>query len=584
MKHQQKLQFGPQVTDEGVFYRLWAPSIQDVKVTINKQTPLQLNKSNDGWHQLLVKDSKAGDKYKFIIDNDLSVPDPASRQQDKDIHDESLVPVNSFDWQDLAWEGKDWEEAIIYELHVGTFTPKGDFLSIIDKLDHFVELGITAIQLMPIADFPGKRNWGYDGVLLYAPDTSYGTPDDLRQLIQSAHKKGLMVFLDVVYNHFGPDGNYLWCYAQEFFSDKHETPWGQAINLQNKTVREFYIQNTLYWLNEFHFDGLRFDAVHALIDDSDKHFLKELAERVRTETFGRKVHLILENEKNQAKYLERDKQDQPVLYTAQWNDDFHHCLRCLATGENSGYYKNYQENIQDKLLRSLIEGFVFQGEGFDYKTVKLRGEKSDHLPLQSFVNFIQNHDHVGNRAFGERIGADCNSKTLQTLIALYLLCPSIPMLFMGEEWNSNNPFMYFCDFSGDLAEAIREGREKEFSEFPEFADPTERNKIPDPIAEETFIRSKLNWSELKENEHKTFFEIYKTLMRLRKKYIIPFLKDSTGKLKVQAKKISDQEIEVIWINDQSCELIMECTTLVKKLDCNFYIKNKNEFKEQLFSV
>ena len=330
---------------------------------------------------------------------------------------------------------------------------------------------------MPIGDFAGRRNWGYDGVLLYAPDSSYGRPEDLKALVEAAHQRGIMVLLDVVYNHFGPDGNYLPVYAPQILTDCHSTAWGDAINYDNagsESVREFVIHNALYWIEEFHLDGLRLDAVHAIKDDSPKHLLRELAERVRAAVTDRPVHLILENEDNQAFRLRRDENGQPLHYTAQWNDDMHHVLHCAATLEENGYYKDYKDDTE-KLGRALAEGFAFQGHVMEC-IGKERGEPSAHLPPAAFVAFMQNHDQIGNRAFGERISAIASPEAVHAIAAIYLLLPQIPMLFMGEEWGSNQPFPFFCDFEGELGEKVVEGRRKEFASFPEFKDPEKREQ------------------------------------------------------------------------------------------------------------
>jgi malto-oligosyltrehalose trehalohydrolase len=365
---------------------------------------------------------------------------------------------------------------------------------------------------MPVADFPGRRNWGYDGVFLYAPDSSYGRPEDLKALVEAAHTRGLMIFLDVVYNHFGPEGNYLPLYAPQFFTDRHKTPWGSAINYENLAVREFVIQNALYWLREFHFDGLRLDAVHAIADDSSLHILEELAQRVRAEAGDRHIHLILENEENHAHWLEHD-------YTAQWNDDVHHVLHCAVTGEKNGYYADYRGDTT-KLGRALAEGFAFQGETMAYRG-SARGEPSSHLSPRAFVAFLQNHDQVGNRAFGERIGMQASRQTVRAASAVYLLLPQTPMIFMGEEWSASSPFPFFCDFGPDLAEAVRKGRREEFSRFPQFQDPEQRETIPDPQAEETFLSAKLDWDETVQPRQSEWLDWYRRILAARKQFIEP---------------------------------------------------------------
>jgi malto-oligosyltrehalose trehalohydrolase len=377
---------------------------------------------------------------------------------------------------------------------------------------------------MPVADFPGARNWGYDGVLFYAPDSAYGRPEDFKAFIDAAHARGLCVLLDVVYNHFGPEGNYLSLYAPDFFTDRHKTPWGAAINYDGKSsrpVRDFVIENALYWLSAFRLDGLRLDAVHAIIDDSQKHLLVELAERVRSTCRERFVHLVLENEHNAANLLTRDGAGEPRWYTAQWNDDVHHVLHTAATGERSGYYEDYVGDTE-MLGRALAEGFAFQGQTMKFSG-NARGEPCAQLTPLAFVAFIQNHDQVGNRAFGERIGALANPEAVRAIAAVYLLLPQVPMLFMGEEWNASQPFPFFCDFAGDLAKAIREGRRQEFAAFPEFKDPGKRETIPDPLAPETFHSAKLDWDDLSRESHAQWHDWYRRILQVRSQQIVPRL-------------------------------------------------------------
>ena len=337
---------------------------------------------------------------------------------------------------------------------MGTFTDEGTFVAAVAKLDHLVSLGVTAIEIMPVADFPGKRNWGYDGVLLYAPDSSYGRPEDFKWFIEQAHLMGLMVILDVVYNHLGPDGNFIPKYASQIFTDRHKTPWGDAVNYDgdgSEYVREFVIQNALYWIEEFYLDGLRLDAVHAIKDDGPKHLLNELAERVREAVSSHPVHLILENEDNRVDLLRRGERGEAITYTAQWNDDMHHVLHTAATLETNGYYGDY-EGDTEKLGRALAEGFAFQGEIMQARN-SARGEPSAELPPGAFIAFMQNHDQIGNRAFGERINAIASQEAVHAIAAIYLLLPQTPMLFMGEEWGSSQPFPFFCDFEGELGES-----------------------------------------------------------------------------------------------------------------------------------
>lgn len=520
--------YGTKFLEDGsVQFNFFAPDVQDVKLCIKDVSSIQeipMDKNEDALYTITTHKAIDGTLYCYKLNNELIVPDPASRYQPQDIHGLSqLINPKNFNWEDdYKWKGKPWENAILYELHTGTFTKEGTFNAIIDKLDYFINLGITAIELMPIADFPGKRNWGYDGVLPYAPESSYGTPDDLKNLIKAAHKKGLMILLDVVYNHFGPDGNYLYTYAKsQFFDEKIKTPWGSAINFKNKYVRDFFINNAIYWINEYHFDGLRFDAFHEIYDDSSPNFIEELIKTVKANINNdRYIYLVLENDKNQSKYLED--------YTAQWNDDFHHCVHILTTGEKDGYYTDYTKEKTEQspayfLARTLSEGFAYQGENSFYRGNILRGEKSSHLPLHKFVNFIQNHDQIGNRAFGERISQLTNVEYLKAAACLYLLSPSIPLIFMGEEWGSKSPFYFFCNFNEELSNAIRTGRRDEFSRFSQFSTPEEREKIPDPSLEKTFLDSKLNWDDLHEQNYKQMFDFYSSMLSIRKEKIVPLI-------------------------------------------------------------
>ena len=521
--------FGAELLPEGeVRFRLWAPGVPSLSVEFGNSERLEMPPAGDGWFELVTDRATAGTEYRFILPDGLAVPDPASRFQPRDVNGPSVVmDPRAHGWRATEWRGRPWHEAVLYELHVGTFTPDGTFLAAIDKLDHLAELGVTAIELLPLADFAGTRNWGYDGVLPFAPDSAYGTPDDLKALIDAAHERGLMVFLDVVYNHFGPEGNYLHAYAGTFFTERHHTPWGAAINYDgeaSRTVRDFFIHNALYWLEEFRFDGLRFDAVHAIIDDSDDPFLEELARRVRT-TLGheRHIHLVLENDDNRASLLKRADDGTPVLYTAQWNDDFHHVAHVLATGEDVGYYSEYAKEPIDQLLRALTEGFIYQGNASAYRDGGPRGEPSAHLPPLAFVNFLQNHDQIGNRAFGDRLAAIADHRRLRALMTMTLLAPTVPMLYMGEEWGEVRPFAFFCDFPGALAHAVRDGRRREFARFPEFANESMRERIPDPNDPTTFERSKLDWDASARAPHAGWLSFTRGLLHTRASALAPRL-------------------------------------------------------------
>jgi maltooligosyltrehalose trehalohydrolase len=480
--------------------------------------------------------------YRFVIDDGTEVPDPASRFQPEDVDGPSeIIDPLAFGWTDLGWRGRPWHEQIVYELHVGTFTPEGTFRAIIDKLDYLVDLGITTIELLPIAEFRGRWNWGYDGSQLFAPDASYGRPEDLKALVDAAHAKGLSVFLDVVYNHFGPKGNYLPGYAP-LFTEKHHTPWGAGINLDaagSATVRELFFANARFWLNEYHLDGLRFDAVHEIHDDSDQHMLAEMAGQIRAATDGRHIHIVVENSDNEAKWLKRRDDGAPQLYDAQWSDDIHHALHALLTSENVWYYADF-EGRTDIAGRALAEGFGWQGEYLEHEK-RHKGEPSAFLPPTAFMSYMQNHDQAGNRPFGERIGHLTSTKVLRVWAAIYLLSPQIPMLFMGEEWNAKEPFLFFSDLGEDLAEPIRQGRLKELEHYPD----DHRGTPPDPMAQSTFESCKLDWSWKDDPAQVQLQGLYRHLIALRKKEITPRLLDSPGN-SGRYRVLGDRVLRVEW--------------------------------------
>ncbi len=545
--------------DGGIRFRFWAPTAKQVELRLvkaaHKEIVLPMQSLADGWFQIETSPLQAtvGVLYQYRLDGGLSVPDPASRANPYDVHGPSqVVDAAAFMWQDSAWRGRPWHEAVIYELHVGTFTTEGTYVAAMQRLDYLVELGVTAIELMPVADFQGARNWGYDNVLLFAPDSSYGTPEELKALVQAAHARDLMVLLDVVYNHFGPDGNYLHTYAPQFFSEQHHTPWGAAINFDgesSRVVRDFFIHNALYWLEEYHFDGLRLDAVHAIIDDSCPHILEELATAVHAGPGRtRRVHLVLENDDNAAHYLKQGG------FTAQWNDDIHHALHVLLTGERDGYYADYANQPTHCLARCLAEGFAFQGEPSPFRAGRRRGEPSRSLPPSAFVNFTQSHDQIGNRAYGERIAMLAPRRPLQVALAVLLLAPSPPMLFMGEEFAAATPFQFFCDFQGELADAVTEGRRREFAGFSQFADLAAQAAIPDPNDPATFERCKLNWDCLNEPQHKVWLEYYQHLLILRRTQVVPCLQDMRGGAQFELAGVSG--LVVRWCLSEGSHLML----------------------------
>ena len=505
----------------------------------------------EGWFELISHRAAAGDLYCYRIGGDLLVADPASRFQPGGVHGPSrVVDPAAWSWPDRAWQGRPWSEAVVYELHVGCFTPEGTWAATEQRLDYLAELGVTALELMPLAAFPGQRNWGYDGVLPFAPAASYGEPAELKSLVAAAHARGLLVLLDVVYNHFGPEGNYLHAYAPQFFTRRHRTPWGEAINFDgahSRWVRRFFIDNALYWLTEYNFDGLRLDAVHAIFDDSDPHFLFELAAEVErccerptvddNPASYRPRHLILENDANQARFLTppparpparsplaaASGERSPRHYTAQWNDDWHHAAHVLLTGEKEGYYVDYADQPLAHLGRCLSEGFAYQGEPSPFRGGRRRGEPSRALPATALVNFLQNHDQIGNRALGERLTALAPPEALRALTAILLLAPSPPLLFMGQEWGAATPFLFFADFGPELTQQVTEGRRREFAAFPAFATPEQQHLIPDPADFATFTASKLAWEEQQNPAHQAWLTLHRHLLALRHREIIPLL-------------------------------------------------------------
>ena len=558
--------FGAQVLpDGGVRFALWAPAAHQVDVWVEHgvDAPLviPLAPQPQGWFELITSEVAAGTRYRYRIDEHHLVPDPASRFQPDDVHGPSeIIDPSAWRWRAADWRGLPWEQAILYELHIGTFTPNGTFAAAIEKLPYLCELGVTAIELMPVGDFPGRRNWGYDGALLFAPDSRYGRPEDLKALVDAAHGHGLMVILDVVYNHFGPEGNYLGLYAPSFFDARRHTPWGAAINFDGpdcEWVRQFYIHNALYWLDEYQFDGLRFDAVHAIADDSRPDILTEVAEHV-AERFAsqRHVHLVLENDANIARYLAPDAgRASSAAFVAQWNDDVHHALHVFITGERDGYYADYAEDPTRLLGRCLAEGFAYQGEPSPYRGHRPRGEASRHLPCTSFVSFLQNHDQVGNRACGERITALAPPERVRAGLAVLLLAPQPPLLFMGQEWGCVQPFPFFSDFGPDIGPAVTAGRRAEFAAFTAFNDADSRRDIPDPQDEHTFTTAILDWSALATDVGGQWLALHRRLLALRRREIVPRLRGATG-MPSHAEIISARALRVEWRLGDGSRLIL----------------------------
>jgi maltooligosyltrehalose trehalohydrolase len=509
-------QFGVNLTADGATFRLWAPAAKRVDVLLDK--PHALHRGDEGWFSADIAGIEAGTLYKFRIDNEIDVPDPASMFQPQDVAGPSeVINHSAYQWRASDWRGRPWQETVLVETHVGTFTPEGTYRAMVNRLDHLAATGITALELMPLSDFPGKRNWGYDGVLWYAPDGAYGRPDDLKALIDQAHLRGLTVFLDVVYNHFGPEGNYLGRYAPSFFTDA-QTPWGSAIDYRVQQVRTFAIENALYWLREYRFDGLRLDAVHAIPEQGEISMLHDLSRAVGdlAEQTGRHIHLVLENDDNRASLLSPEQEPPRGNYRAQWNDDYHHAWHVLLTGESQGYYSDYAKSPLRDIARSLVSGFVYQGEASAHRGGQLRGEPSGALAPTAFVNFLQNHDQIGNRALGDRLGSRVDDKAIEAALAITLLAPMVPMLFMGEEWGSTAPFPFFCDFAGDLANAVRNGRRKEFAgAYAKYGD-----DVPDPLHESTFQSAILDWGSRDAPGGKKRLILVRELLSTRRREIV----------------------------------------------------------------
>lgn len=506
--------------DGSAEFSLWAPDARQVVVELGDGSRHVLQAGEDGWFGAHL-DCPAGTSYWYWIDGHVRVPDPASRSQQGDVNGPSrVVDLHQYAWQHPEWRGRPWTEAVFCELHVGLL---GGFAGVAEHLPALAEMGITAIELMPLGDFPGARNWGYDGVLPFAPDASYGTPEELQRLVDQAHGLGLMVFVDVVYNHFGPEGNYLHQYARGFFREDQHTPWGAGIDFRRPQVRDFFIENALMWLLDYRVDGLRLDAVHAI---PDQDFLIELARRCRRAVPAeRHVHLVLENEGNSVELLENG-------YTAQWDDDAHNVLHGLLTDEHEGYYADYAEQRTEKLARCLSEGFVFQGQAD--RRGHVRGQPSGHLPPTSFVLFLQNHDQVGNRALGERLISLAPPEALQVAVALQLLCPMIPLLFMGEATGAAEPFLFFTDYHDELANAVREGRQREFASFSAFSG----IQVPDPNAPATFEQSRPSRTP---DPH--WQDFYRQLLSLRHQHLVPRLPGSRA---AGVRILQDKALSAAW--------------------------------------
>jgi malto-oligosyltrehalose trehalohydrolase len=516
-----ELPFGAAVRTDGVRFRVWAPEVASLQLVLeDRHEPLSMERDAEGWFELTTSEASIGSRYRYLLPSGLHVPDPASRFQPEDVNGPSeVIDPNAYVWKIDNWTCCSWEGAILYELHIGTFTEEGTFLAAIGKLDHLVQLGVTAVEIMSVSDFPGRWNWGYDGVLLYAPDSSYGRPENLKELVDAAHERGLMVLLDVVYNHFGPEGNYIGQYFPEIVTQHYQTPWGQALNFDAKhseRVRELIVNNALYWIKEFRMDGLRLDAVHAIFDSSSLHVLDELAHAVRHAAGERPIHLILESDDRVWHHLIRDEGLVPVSSTAQWNHDSQKLL-ALALTSNRTEDQDRQDTLA--LCRALTEGFT---SGPHHRNAPAHAAELKIGPA-GFISFLQTHDVVGNRIRGERISDLVPAHVLRAIASVYLLAPQVPMLFMGEEWGTSSPFPFFCDFSGELRNAVPNGRLEQFATPEQRADPNFVALVPDPLAESTFLSAKLKWDEVAQGPHRSLLRWYRAALAARRKYVMPHL-------------------------------------------------------------
>lgn len=508
------MRVGGNLINGGFEFVVWAPFLKklELKIVSPKEKIVTMKMDEDGYWKTFIDHANSEIRYFYKLEDEVERPDPASHFQPKGVHGCSQVlNHNSFAWEDGVWRGIPLSEMIMYELHVGTFTPAGTFDAAIQRLNDLKDLGINAIEIMPVAQFPGERNWGYDGVYPFAVQNSYGGPEGLKRLVNECHKNGLSVILDVIYNHLGPEGNYF-CEYGPYFTDKYKTPWGQAINFDDaysNEVRNFFIENALHWFRDYHIDCLRLDAVHGITDMSAKPFLQELTERVEEFSIGsvRKFYLIAESDLNDSR-ITRPKELGGYGISAQWCDDFHHSLHTLLTEERNGYYMDFGE--VEQLARSIKEGFVYSG-GFSKYRKRNHGNSPADMSAKQFVIYSQNHDQIGNRMLGERLSALISFEALKLVAGTVLLSPYIPLLFMGEEYGEDVPFLYFISHSDpDIVEAVRRGRKDEFNAFSWKEEPFDPQEI------EAFLKSKIGWDKREAGSHKVLLDFYKRLIKLRR--------------------------------------------------------------------
>lgn len=514
---QWKLPFGAAVERDGICFRIWAPDAKQVGVAIEGDAPSthQMQRGTGGYHHAFVAGLRAGTRYRFILDGG-HVPDPASRSQPDGVNGPSeAVAADAFAWSDDAWAGIDVDRLVIYELHIGTFTLKGTFDAAIQRLDELAELGVTAVEIMPVGEFAGARNWGYDGVALFAPSAAYGGPHGLKRFIDAAHRRGIGVLLDVVYNHFGPEGNYLPAITGgRIFNSRHQTPWGDSVNYDGShsaPVRDFILQNALYWAHEYHVDGLRLDAAHAIVDDSAVHIMREITDALHQLQPRRLV--IAEDDRNDRR-LVLSREAGGFGLDAVWADDLHHQMRRYLAGDRDSYFRSYSGRMHD-IVETLRRGWFYEGQWSEHHSAP-RGTPATDLPPRAFVHCLQNHDQVGNRGLGDRLHHAVALPEYRAASTVLLLSPYTPMLFMGQEWAASSPFQYFTNFPGDLGALVSAGRQQEFAQFETFGTPPDGREIPDPQEEATFLRSRLCWSERMQEPHAGVLALYRALLELRR--------------------------------------------------------------------
>jgi maltooligosyltrehalose trehalohydrolase len=513
--------FGARPVRGGVRFRVWAPAADELALVIHDgvaRGEYRLPRDEEGAFDLIVDRAAAGDRYAYRIDGGDCRPDPASRLQPEGVHGPSeIVDPSGFQWTDTRWSGRPARDRIVYELHVGTFSPEGTFAGAQSRLEALRAVGVTAVELMPVADFAGGRNWGYDGVCLYAPSRAYGRPDDLRRLVDRAHRLGMEVIFDVVYNHLGPEGAYLPAFNDQYFTTRHATPWGPSVNLDGPgatMVRRFIVDNARHWIAEYHADGLRLDATHALIERDNGAIIREIVSAARSAA-PRPVFIHAEDHRNLAVMID-DQAAGGWGLEGVWADDFHHIVRRSVAGDTAGYYADFGGTI-DELVRTIQRGWLFTGQSSMHLGAG-RGTDPSAVPMYRFVICIQNHDQIGNRAFGDRLHHRVTPDCWRAASALLLMAPMTPLLFMGQEWAASTPFQYFTDLDPSLGRQVTEGRRREFAHFPEFADEQMRQSIPDPQASSTFDASRLDWDERAQPSHRAVLELYRALTGLRLDY------------------------------------------------------------------